>query len=169
MRPRENGKVEKANGDIKRPLAREFFADPTIDTKQLLPRVIAIKNHTPGPSGYSLYFLLFGTQSTNQQFTNSAFATYTRDPMEEETRFAQKLVQNHEAPIARSHAAGLEASRDTIRSYTQGKKAQVDAPGDWVYDVYIPRDSITILQTSHIDRILNRFSMQDFSLISTPL
>ncbi|KAI0992919.1 hypothetical protein K3495_g15265, partial [Podosphaera aphanis] len=62
MRPRGNGKVEKANGDIKRLLVREFHANPNIDAKQLLPRVVAIKNRTPGPSGYSPYFLLFGTQ-----------------------------------------------------------------------------------------------------------
>ncbi|KAI1001935.1 hypothetical protein K3495_g6262 [Podosphaera aphanis] len=134
MRSRGNGKVEKANGDIKRLLIREFHANPTIDAKQPLPRVIAIKNRTQGPSGYSPYFLLYGTQPPSRQFANSVFSMYTRDPTEEETRFAQELVQNNEAPIARSHAAGLKASRDAIRSYTQGKKAQIRvyAPGDWV-------------------------------------
>ncbi|KAI0999764.1 hypothetical protein K3495_g8432 [Podosphaera aphanis] len=83
MRPRGNVKVEKANGDIKRLLVREFHADPPIDAKQLLPRVTAIKNRTQGPSGYSPYFLLIGTQPPIRQFANSAFSTYTRDPTEE--------------------------------------------------------------------------------------
>lgn len=71
LRPRGNGKVEKANGDIKRLLIREWEANPDTRNKGLLARVVSIKNRTPGPSGYSPYFLLFGTQPPVTANTNA--------------------------------------------------------------------------------------------------
>ncbi|KAI0992385.1 hypothetical protein K3495_g15801 [Podosphaera aphanis] len=97
-----------------------------------------IKNRTPGPSNYSAFFLMFGTQPANKHNADTSFTSYTRDPSEEEDiAFAKELVRQHDAPIARNHAAGLRASRDAIRAYTQGKKAQlrIFAPGDWVLRV----------------------------------
>lgn len=75
---------------------------------------------------------MFGTQPPNKYDANIAFTSYTRNPSEEEDiAFAKELVQQHDAPLTRSHAAGL-------RAYTQGKKAQlrIFAPRDWVLRVH---------------------------------
>ncbi|KAI0996090.1 hypothetical protein K3495_g12091 [Podosphaera aphanis] len=118
-RPRGNGKVEQANGVLKDALARSTV----------------IYNRRVGPSGYSPYFLLFGTQPPGQQMT---FAAYTRDPTPgEDQAWAQELALQHAAPIARSYVASAKAIRAKVRSYLQEKKGltRVYAPGDWVLRV----------------------------------
>lgn len=134
IRPRGNGKVEKANGDIKRIMLREHQANPTLNLPYLLQRAVTIYNRTPKPSGYSNYFLMFGTQPPQEQ-TQTELSEYVREPTEgEEVNFEKQLAEQHEAPTARNYHNGLKASRDRIRAYLQEKKGLIRtyATGDWV-------------------------------------
>lgn len=135
VRPRGNGKVEKANGDLKRVILREWLANPNRDIKASVRRATMLYNRIPKSSGYSPYFLLFGTLPPPKR---EPYVAYTREPTEqEEDDFARQLVKEHEAPLARNHATGLKASRDQIRAFLQEGKAllRVFAPGDWVLRV----------------------------------
>lgn len=135
-RPRGNGKVEKANGDIKRTMLREHQADPTSRSfPQLLQRAVTILNRTPKQDGYSSFFLLFGTQPPQE---NLEFTEYAREAQhDEEIEFRRHLATNHEAPLARSQHGSSRASRNRIRAYLQEKKGLIRtfAPGDWVLRV----------------------------------
>jgi hypothetical protein len=91
---------------------------------------VKIHNRTPRPNSYSPYFLLYGTQPSNQHLQ---FETYVREPINKKNdKFQRKLAKHHEAPIARNNATGVKASRDQIRAYLQKGKAllRVYAPGD---------------------------------------
>ncbi|KAI1001154.1 hypothetical protein K3495_g7045 [Podosphaera aphanis] len=134
-RPHGNGKVEQANGVLKGILTHIFLENPQMPFRDALARSTVIYNRRVGPSGYSPYFLLFGTQPPVQQMT---FAAYTRDPTPgEDQAWAQELALQHAAPIARSYVASAKAIRAKVRSYLQEKKSltRVYAPGDWVLRV----------------------------------
>lgn len=139
-RPRGNGKVERVNGALKHTIVREWLAHPQREMGVSVRRAVALYNRTPKPSGYSPFFLLFGTTPPTQRDASStaSVAAYVRDPTDqEESAFDKELVQHHEAPIARLRANGLAASRDRTRAYLQEKKAllRTYAPGDWVLRV----------------------------------
>ncbi|KAI3336829.1 hypothetical protein HD806DRAFT_528415 [Xylariaceae sp. AK1471] len=94
-------------------------------------------NRIPKPSGYSSYFLLFGTQPPQQQPAVET-SEYIRDPTEgEEIDSQRNLALNHEAPLARNYFSSLKASKDQIRAYLQEKKGLIRtyATGDWVLKV----------------------------------
>ncbi|KAI0995043.1 hypothetical protein K3495_g13137 [Podosphaera aphanis] len=134
-RPRGNGKVEQANGVLKGILTQIFLENPKMPFIDALTRAVVIYNRRVGPSGYSPYFLLFGTRPPGQQIT---FMAYTRDPTpEEDQAWAQELARQHAAPIARSYVASAKAIRARVRSYLQETKGltRVYAPGDWVLRV----------------------------------
>ncbi|KAI0993835.1 hypothetical protein K3495_g14349, partial [Podosphaera aphanis] len=134
-RPRGNGKVEQANGVLKGILTRIFMEFPQTPLNKALARAVQIYNRRIGPTEYSPYFLLFGTQPPELQHT---YAAYTRDPTpEEDCAWADELAKLHAAPIARSCVASLKAVRAKVRSYLQEKKGltRVYAPGDWVLRV----------------------------------
>ncbi|KAI1004357.1 hypothetical protein K3495_g3855 [Podosphaera aphanis] len=134
-RPRGNGKVEQANGVLKGILTRIFMEFPQTPLNKALARAVQIYNRRTGPTEYSPYFLLFGTQPPELQHT---YAAYTRDPTpEEDCACADELAKLHAAPIARSYVASLKAVRAKVRSYLQEKKGltRVYAPGDWVLRV----------------------------------
>jgi len=139
-RPRANGKVEKVNGDLKHTIVREWNTNPTRAINVSVRRAVMLYNRTPKPSGYSPYFLLFGTTPPSQSDVTStlSFTSYIRDPTDqEEAEFERELVKQHEAPLARRQANSLQASRDRVRAYLQEKKALIRtyAPGDWVLRV----------------------------------
>ncbi|KAI0991794.1 hypothetical protein K3495_g16393, partial [Podosphaera aphanis] len=134
-RPRGNGKVEQANGVLKGILTRMFMENTQTPLNDALVHASTIYNRRVGPSRYSPYFLLFGTQPPQQQLT---FTAYCRDPTPEEDRiWTQELAKRHPAPIARSYVASVKAARAEVRSYLQEKKGltRVYAPGDWVLRV----------------------------------
>jgi hypothetical protein len=135
MRPRDNGKIKKINGDLKKIVVRKNRDHPATSLPELLQRAVKIHNRIPRPNGYSPYFLLYGTQPPDQHLQ---FEAYVREPTDEEDdKFQRKLAKHHEAPIARNNATGVKALRDQIRAYLQEGKAllRVYAPGDWVLRV----------------------------------
>ncbi|KAI1004919.1 hypothetical protein K3495_g3299 [Podosphaera aphanis] len=140
IRPRGNGKVEKANGDIKHAIVRKHMENLEQCLQELVFRARRLHSRTVGTSGYSPFFLMFGTQPP--ELTNSAqfsdAASYVREPTEEEDiEFTISLAEGHEAPIARARESSLRASQDKVRAYLQEKKAllRIYAPGDWVLRV----------------------------------
>ncbi|CAJ2504192.1 Uu.00g115860.m01.CDS01 [Anthostomella pinea] len=136
-RPRGNGKVEQANGNIKSQMYCEALVNPTERPAILLQRALNTLRRTTRPSGYSTYFLMFGTQPPSHLAAHEV-VEYTSEFTEEEEQQAERfLAQNHRAPLARSNANSLKASRAQIRAYLQEKKGliRVFAPGDWVLRV----------------------------------
>jgi hypothetical protein len=77
MRPRDNGKIEKINGNLKKIVVRENRNHSATSLPELLQRAVKIYNRTPRPNGYSPYFLLYGTQPSNQHLQ---FEAYVREP-----------------------------------------------------------------------------------------
>ncbi|KAI0997924.1 hypothetical protein K3495_g10267 [Podosphaera aphanis] len=78
---------------------------------------------------------MFGTTPPETQLV---YPLYNREPtIMEEKSFAQDLVKAHAAPLVRSYVASLKCARDTVRAFTQEKKAllRVYAAGDWVLRV----------------------------------
>jgi hypothetical protein len=112
-------------------MTKTHIAHPTIPLQDLLQVAVNMHNRTPRPSGYSPYFLMYGTILPDRLIPQA----YTREYTErEEIVFQKEMAKYHEAQPARERASGLKASRDKIRSYLQEKKAlmRVYAPGDWV-------------------------------------
>ncbi|KAI0991450.1 hypothetical protein K3495_g16737, partial [Podosphaera aphanis] len=134
-RPQSNGKVEQANGVLKKILAQIILNDRNINLGTALARAVTIYNRRVSPSGYSSYFLLFGTQPPEEELS---YPVYSREATEEEEQqWAKELVKSSAAPIARSYVSSIKASRAKVREYLQEKKAlmRVYAPGDWVLRV----------------------------------
>lgn len=139
-RPRGNGKVEKMNGLLKAIMTREFAANRQRSTVNLAARAIILLNRTPRTTGYSSFFLMYGTSppQVRTAATASGFAAYKRDPTDKEEDAQKKdLAQTHEASSARQRANSFTASRDGVRALLQEKKAllRTYAPGDWVLRV----------------------------------
>lgn len=135
MRPQSNGKVEQANGVLKAILVRTLLDNPQISFNYALSHAVTTYNRRIAPSGYSPYFLLFGTQPPEEE---SAYPEYTREAtIQEESDWARELIKSHPAPIARNYTSSMKAIRDKTRSYLQEKKAlmRIYAPGDWVLRV----------------------------------
>lgn len=134
-RPQSNSKVEQANGILKRILARAILDTPNPTLAQILTRAVMTYNRRIAPTGYSPYFLLFGTQPPSNELV---YPAYTREAIEkEEQMWANELVKSHSAPISRNYVNSMKASRGKIREYSQEKKAlmRTYAPGDWVLRV----------------------------------
>lgn len=75
----------------------------------LLQRAVAIYNCRISPSGYSPFFLLFGTQPPESE---TIYPIYTREVTDEEEKdWTKELVTNHAAPIARSYVGSVRAAR----------------------------------------------------------
>ncbi|POS82038.1 hypothetical protein EPUL_005234, partial [Erysiphe pulchra] len=129
LRPCFSMTINKSQGQTLKRVGVDLSI-PTFTHGQLhvtLSRVTDVRN---------MIVLLPPEQRTTNNVPNSisSFTSYIREPSDaEEAAFAKELGQHHEAPIARSYIAGLRASRDAIRAYTQSKKAlmRVYAPGDW--------------------------------------
>ncbi|KAI1003237.1 hypothetical protein K3495_g4970 [Podosphaera aphanis] len=135
QRPRGKGKVEQANGVLKNILNRLVLDRPGTNYSSILDHGVSIYNRRIGPTGYSPHFLMFGTTPPETQLV---YPLYDREPtIMEEKSFAQDLVKAHAAPLARSYVASLKCARDTVRAFTQEKKAlmRVYAAGDWVLRV----------------------------------
>jgi hypothetical protein len=66
MQPRDNGKIKKVNGNLKKIIIRENKDHPAISLPELLQRAVKIHNRTSRSNGYFPYFLLYGTQPFNQ-------------------------------------------------------------------------------------------------------
>ena len=100
-----------------------------------LSRAVSIFNRRIFLNGYSLFFLLFGTQPSKEE---QAYTEYVREPtLQEERDWTEELLRYHAAPIARSYMASMKAIRDKTRAYLQEKKAisRIYAPGNWVLRV----------------------------------
>lgn len=78
-------------------------------------------NRTVRLSGYSPYFLLFGTTPPTQRDSSSSSSTvanYAREASDkEEVAFDKELVAQHEAPLARLRANGIAATQAQTRAY----------------------------------------------------
>lgn len=134
-RPRGNGKVEQANGVLKAILTRMLLDNPKLTLSNALAHAVTIYNRRESPTGYSPYFLLFGTQPPEQE---QAYPNYTREATElEERQWTEELVKFHQAPIARSYVNSMKATRAMTRAYLQENKAlmRTYVPGDWVLRV----------------------------------
>jgi hypothetical protein len=88
-RPRGNGKVEQVNGHIKATMTRVHLAHPEIPLPDLLQTAVNLHNRTIRPSGYSPYFLLYGTIPSDRTSPKA----YTRkSTWEKEERHEKKLA-----------------------------------------------------------------------------
>ncbi|KHJ32457.1 putative tkp3 protein [Erysiphe necator] len=135
VRPRSNGKVEQANGVLKSILARTILENRLQPLHSLLAHAVAIYNRRISPSGYSPFFLLFGTKPPEEELI---YPIYVREPTpQEEIKWATELAKSHAAPISRSYVNSMRASRAKVREYLQEKKAlmRTYVPGDWVLRV----------------------------------
>ncbi|KAI1006924.1 hypothetical protein K3495_g1287 [Podosphaera aphanis] len=135
QRPRGNGKVEKANGELKEILKKLIFEQPNLSYETLLDQAVSIYNRRVGPNGYSHFFLMFGTKPPTEQ---QIYPSYGREhlPLEDKS-FAAELARIYAAPLARTYVASLKSGRDQTRAYTQEDKAliRVYGTGDWVLRV----------------------------------
>lgn len=137
-RPRGNGKVEQANGKIKAIAIKMAMDQPGRTAQDYLERAVYVYNRLKGPNGYSPYFLMYGTEPRDDPQQIYHHSPYERDPTpEEEAQWAEELVRTNGAPIARSWALSLKASRDKTRAYLQEKKGLIRtfSTGDWVLRV----------------------------------
>jgi hypothetical protein len=85
-RPRGNGKMEQVNGHIKATMTRMHLAHPEIPLPDLLQTAINLHNRITRPSGYSPYFLLYGTIPSDRTSPEA----YTRESTWEEEETHEK-------------------------------------------------------------------------------
>lgn len=136
-RPRANGKVEQANGKIKAIIIKLVMDQPGLPMQEYLDRAVYIYNRIKGPSGYSPYFLLYGTKPPDEQQVNY-YSPYQREPTpQEETLWTEEYVRMHEVSDVRAKMTSLKAARDKTRAYLQENKSlmRTYASGDWVLRV----------------------------------
>jgi hypothetical protein len=101
IRPRGNSKVKKTNGSLKKIALRKQHTNPAKNLSDLIRSAVRILNRTPNPSGYSLYFLMYGT-SPPEHSPNSVPQEYTKEYIsKKEDSYQRKLAKHHEAPQAR--------------------------------------------------------------------
>ncbi|POS82548.1 hypothetical protein EPUL_005935, partial [Erysiphe pulchra] len=134
-RPQGNGKVEQANGILKGILARLILDNRDVPLKRSLMQAVTIYNRRISPSGFSPFFLLFGTQPSEIEMVYPAYSREATDA--EEIEWANELAKLHAAPIARTYVNSLKATRAKTQAYLQESKAllRVYSPGDWVLRV----------------------------------
>lgn len=116
-------------------LSRNVFDNQNMPLPTILSRVVAIYNRRISPTGYSLFFLLFGTQTPEAKVL---YPKYTREATDgEEYDWAYELASSHRAPVAQSLTNSLKASRAKTREYLQESKAllRTFSSGDWVLRV----------------------------------
>ncbi|KAI0993586.1 hypothetical protein K3495_g14598, partial [Podosphaera aphanis] len=95
-RPQSNGKVEKVNGVLKSILTRVLLDTPNLKLVDALSHANMVFNRRIAPTGYSPYFLLFGTQPPEEE---QAYPAYTREAtLQEEQDWASDLARSHAAP-----------------------------------------------------------------------
>lgn len=99
IRPQSNGKVEQANGVLKGILARAILDNRKAPLTDTLDRAVTIYNRRISTSGYSPYFLLFGTQPPVTELIYPVYSLEATDL--EEAKWAKELAKFHSAPIAR--------------------------------------------------------------------
>jgi hypothetical protein len=144
--PNSNGKVERFNGQIKAILSS--ICGPTASATQgtsnapwtrvcwenALPRAMQRYLSTPMVSGFTPYFLAFGTEPP--QSHRSDHAGYTREPtpQEEQTLANERAFQVRTLDNERCAINSARFARDKVRSLLQEKKALLRhfAVGDWV-------------------------------------
>ncbi|KAI0992091.1 hypothetical protein K3495_g16095 [Podosphaera aphanis] len=115
IRPRSNGRVEQANAILKAILTRILLDAPGQRLADVLFRAVSIFNRRTSPNGYSPFFLLFGIQPPEEE---PSYTAYVREStVQEEREWAKELVKSHAAPIARSYASSMKATRDKTRAY----------------------------------------------------
>jgi hypothetical protein len=101
IRPRGNNKIEKTNGSLKRIALREQHTNPAKNLADLIRSAVRILNRTPNPSGYSPYFLMYGTLPPEHS-PSSVLQKYTKEyTSEEKDSYQKELAKYHEAPQAR--------------------------------------------------------------------
>lgn len=134
-RPQGNGKVEQANGILKGILSRLILDNGDVPLKRSLVQAVTIYNRRISPSGFSPFFLLFGTQPSEIEMVYPAYSREATDA--EEIEWANELAKLHAAPIARTYVNSLKATRAKTQAYLQESKAllRVYSPGDWVLRV----------------------------------
>ncbi|KAI0996082.1 hypothetical protein K3495_g12100, partial [Podosphaera aphanis] len=95
-RPQSNGKIEKVNGVLKSILTRVLLDTPNLKLVDVLSHANMFFNRRIAPTGYSPYFLLFGTQPPEEE---QAYPAYTREAtLQEEQDWASDLARSHAAP-----------------------------------------------------------------------
>ncbi|KAI1002954.1 hypothetical protein K3495_g5252 [Podosphaera aphanis] len=126
---------EQANGVFKAILTRNLLDNPQIPLTTVLTIAVSIYNRRLSPSGYSPYFLLFGTQPPDEEL---AYHQYIREAMDHEQKaWDEEHARLHAAPIVRSYVNSMKAVRAKTRAYLQEKKAllRTYVTGDWVLRV----------------------------------
>ncbi|KAI1003153.1 hypothetical protein K3495_g5050 [Podosphaera aphanis] len=134
-RPRGNGKIEQANGVLKAILTRNLLDNPQMPLTIALTIAVSIYNRRLSPSGYSPYFLLFGTQPPDEEL---AYHQYIREATDHEQKaWDEEHARLHAAPIARSYVNSMKAVRAKMPAYLQEKKVllRTYVTGDWVLRV----------------------------------
>lgn len=127
QRPRGNGKVEQANGELKYILNRLVFERPNSTYESLLNQLISIYNRRVGPNGYRRFFLVFGTKPPLE---HQIYLAYEREPSASEDKSsAAELAKMHAAPPARVNVASLKSACDQTRAHTQEEKALIRVYG----------------------------------------
>ena len=132
-RPRGNGKIEQANGNIKSIIIKLAMDQPGRSIQEYLDKAVYLYNRLKSPNGYSPYYLTYGTLPRDDP-TRPYHSPYQREPTpQEESQWTEGLVQSHAAPMAKSYASSLNAVRDEARVYLQEKKALIRTygTGDW--------------------------------------
>ena len=106
--------MEQANGVLKGILARTILENREKPLPELLTRAVSIYNRRVSPSGYSPFFLLFGTQPPEAE---SLYPPYVREatPMEEH-KWAEELTNLNPAPIARAYVNSMKSARAKTRA-----------------------------------------------------
>ncbi|KAI0992676.1 hypothetical protein K3495_g15509, partial [Podosphaera aphanis] len=80
----------------------------------------SIYNRRLSPSGYSPYFLLFGTQPPDEEL---AYHQYIREATDHEQKaWDEEHARLHAAPIARSYVNSMKVVRAKTRAYLQKKR-----------------------------------------------
>jgi transposase InsO family protein len=118
-RPRGNGKVEQLNSVLKSIIIRVHLTHPDIPLADLLQSAVNIHNWTPKPSGYSLFFLLYGITPPDR---TSPEAYIRESTIKKDMAHKREMARHHEASESRNRAKRLKASQNQVRAYLKKKK-----------------------------------------------
>ncbi|KAI1000360.1 hypothetical protein K3495_g7839 [Podosphaera aphanis] len=106
--------------------------------QEYLDLAVYLYNRLKSPNGYSPYYLTYSTLPLDDPAPTPYQSPYQREPTpQEEAQWTEELVRSHAAPMARSYASSLKATRDEARAYLQEKKGLIrtHGTGDWVLRV----------------------------------